>query len=394
MTYFISNSNQGAGDYMKIIILMFFGLSFILQASEVGKTFEVSKTLDFINTKTGHNLRIVKRSTSSPYYLTVMSRRGSKLKVIIRDNKSNSPYGKQEFPLSRKFFKRGVLEQPIKMLASVSQQVKMIGSLKQDKYCADCASNFSNRPLGDDILGYYGTINKHSKVKDSSLCRHFRTFVRQGVPSDALKQALTFYKSHKKLFSSKAGRRYISIADYSQNSRRKRFYLLDLVTGKVKRYQVSHGNGKQRGRYYGDPNHDGMLDRCTSPTGSRQNMTRVGFFQTLRLGNSPNHGPNKWPTLAGSRRHPLDHLKLKGLSPGVNDEAVRRHIYMHGANYNHGGVMGRSFGCPAFNYNEASMVIPKLAGGTLYYSTTRNKVCKKEMRKVLRQVPGWKSMCN
>jgi hypothetical protein len=120
-------------------------------------------------------------------------------------------------------------------------------------------------------------------------------------------------------------------------------------------------------------------------------MTRVGFFKTDRLGDSPNHNNKTWKVVGPGG---VDHLKLIGLTPGVNNEAYRRHVYMHGAWYNEGTIMGRSFGCPAFRRDDATHVLNTLKQGTLYYATTRSRVCQREMHKVLKQVPNWQKMCH
>ncbi len=91
-------------------------------------------------------------------------------------------------------------------------------------------------------------------------CQYYKNFSRLGVPQDALKQALFYFDKHKNKLS--LFKQYITIADYSKNSADKRFYLLDLKKMKVQSFKVSHGSGSVSGTKYGDPNHDGMLNRC------------------------------------------------------------------------------------------------------------------------------------
>ena len=84
---------------------------------------------------------------------------------------------------------------------------------------------------------------------------------------------------------------------------------------------------------------------------------------------------------------------MQGLTPGVNDEAFVSGVVMHGAWYNDlGSVMGRSYGCPAFQSNVAAEVLNKIKGGSLYYSYT--PICKELHQKVLEQINGWKSFCD
>ena len=172
-----------------------------------------------------------------------------------------------------------------------------------------------------------------------------------------------------------------------------------IQTGSVKKTGVSHGSGKApNGMKYGDSEHNGYVKQCTHPSGhkvahSRQNMTRVGFFKTLSFGNSLNHGPKQWPTILKKNKKTYDHMKLDGLTPGVNDDAKGNHVYMHEATYNKGFLMGRSFGCPAFRPGEGRKIMRKIHSGSLYYGYLGTNVCQKEMRKVLKQVPNWQNKC-
>lgn len=222
-----------------------------------------------------------------------------------------------------------------------------------------------------------------------SECAHYKDFLAAGVNKKALKQALFFYKQNKRRFTKQ---RYISIADYSKNSRDKRFYILDMQTGRVQKENVSHGSGSSKYGNPGDPNHDGMLDRChrsgksTNPN-SRYAMTRGGFFETENFYHS-SHNEKGWPVVAGSN---YNGLKLKGLSSGVNNEAESSGVVMHGAWYNTGAVMGRSFGCPAFRPDRAKAVLDKIYGGSLYYSYVPQ--CQTEQGIVDNEVRGWEGMC-
>lgn len=241
----------------------------------------------------------------------------------------------------------------------------------------------------------------------AGLCGLYKKFSKAGVPRDALKQALSFYAANQSKFSNK---KYVSIADYSQSSTKKRFYLLDMTTGAVTVEKVSHGggdDGKKNGIDQGDPNHDGMLDRCRQPKifDSDKNMTRVGFFQATDYYYSSKHGGGKkkvrkngkwvwvqtkakWPQLTKN----ANGLKLKGLSP-TNKNAFNDGVVMHEAYYNRGGsaIMGRSYGCPAFVPGKGAPIMAKIRGGSMYYSYA--PVCANDMKKVLKQVPGWQTFC-
>jgi hypothetical protein len=246
------------------------------------------------------------------------------------------------------------------------------------------------------------TPTRRSPSSNSNTCRHYRSFKNSGIDEKALKQALFFYDKNKSQFS---GSRYVTVADYSKSSSTQRFYLLDMQTGAVEKKRVSHGSGaigtgryrtNSQGRrveiknYVGDPNHDGMLDRCNhgGDETNRKNMTRLGFFKTGNLDDSVNN--SSWPDLDGRGNNGM---RMSGMSRGVNDEAMSSGVVMHGANYNGAsGNMGRSYGCPAFTGAVARDVINRIKGGSLYYSYVPQ--CRGLQSKVDSQVSGWQGMCN
>ena len=251
------------------------------------------------------------------------------------------------------------------------------------------------------------------------------------VPSRALRQALNYYSQN---FKTLKNQRYISIADYSQDSTRKRFYLLDLESGTMKNFKVSHGSGaKQTSKGYikpGGSNKD--LKMCMHRDGTRTNMTRPGFFKTgglypskgscndknkksktLELWRSKSSSWAKncshqefrnrsgglkwgWPKLPDGRNNAL---KLHGLNEGINHQAYNQGVVMHGAWYNteeiqtiNSGAMGRSYGCPAFKPADNSEILPKIKGGSLYYSYLEGK-CDLDMKVINKQNSGWEEFC-
>lgn len=71
-------------------------------------------------------------------------------------------------------------------------------------------------------------------------------------------------------------------------------------------------------------------------------------------------------------------LRLEGLDPGVNDDALARAIVLHGADYvswrsvwDNGGRLGRSLGCPAVPLDEVERVITALEEGGVVYTYWR-----------------------
>ena len=216
----------------------------------------------------------------------------------------------------------------------------------------------------------------------SGVCRHYNTFLASGVPAKALNQALFYYKNNSSTFSNK----WISIADYTDNSTNRRFYMMNVETGEVRRRHVSHGSGSRNGVMQGDPNHDGNLDRC-SINGSRENMTRPGFFKVAEPYVSSSHR-DSWPSIGGS----YNGVRMDGLSGSLNNHARGAGVVMHGANYNSSAVMGRSYGCPAFRPNEASNILNTIKGGSLFYSYVGEN-CSSDQRAVDQSVSGSEGVC-
>lgn len=144
------------------------------------------------------------------------------------------------------------------------------------------------------------------------------------------------------------GRRdLLTVIDYSLPSTERRLWVLDLAQGDVLFHElVAHGSGSG----------DNHATRFSNVQDSRQ--TSLGLFLT----GGTYEGGNGYS------------LKLRGLDPGVNDNAEARYIVMHGAWYvspeharSH-GRLGRSWGCPALSQTVAPRVIDTIKGGTFLFS--------------------------
>jgi len=144
----------------------------------------------------------------------------------------------------------------------------------------------------------------------------------------------------------------ISIVDFSKASSQKRLYVLDLKNQKVLfNTYVAHGmnSGKEYAQNFSnDPSSD---------------KSSLGFYETLGTYNGE-HGYS---------------LKLEGLEKGINDNANRRNIVMHGAEYvgasmvrSH-GYIGRSWGCPAIPPALQVPIIQKIKNGTCLFIYSPDK---------------------
>ncbi|HET9040905.1 MAG TPA: murein L,D-transpeptidase catalytic domain family protein [Gemmatimonadales bacterium] len=142
----------------------------------------------------------------------------------------------------------------------------------------------------------------------------------------------------------------LTVIDYSLASRDRRLWVLDLAHARVLAHElVAHGRGSG----------DDLARRFSNRPGSLQSS--LGTFVT-------------GPVYRG--RHGLS-LRLRGLDPGLNDQAEARAIVVHGAPYvsetvaRKLGRLGRSQGCPALSPDVAARVIDLIRDGTVLFAYYR-----------------------
>lgn len=138
----------------------------------------------------------------------------------------------------------------------------------------------------------------------------------------------------------------IAIADFNQPSTKKRLYIIDLDTYELKfRTWVAHGrrSGKEMAEHFSNK--------------IESNQSSPGFYVT-RSTYQGKHGYS---------------LRLEGVERGINDNASRRAIVMHGADYVSPniipklGYIGRSQGCPAIPMELHRPVINELKDGACLF---------------------------
>ncbi|MCE6992204.1 murein L,D-transpeptidase catalytic domain family protein [Dyadobacter sp. CY323] len=134
----------------------------------------------------------------------------------------------------------------------------------------------------------------------------------------------------------------MAIADFTQSSRNKRLYVIDLIKRKVLlNTYVAHG--RNSGQEF--------AERFSNDNSSYQSS--LGFYKTLG-------------TYQG--KHGLS-LRLEGVEKGINDRALERAIVMHGADYvsesfiKNTGRLGRSLGCPAVSTTDCKKLINMMYDG-------------------------------
>jgi hypothetical protein len=144
----------------------------------------------------------------------------------------------------------------------------------------------------------------------------------------------------------------LSICDFSQSSRNKRLYIIDLVSMKllINTY-VAHGR-----------NTGGEFAKSFSNS-PESHKSSLGFYVTRS-------------TYSGS--HGLS-LKIDGVERGFNDRALKRNIVVHGSEYvgpnfiEQNPFTGRSYGCPAVPDSESAEVINSIKDGSCLFIYYPNK---------------------
>lgn len=139
----------------------------------------------------------------------------------------------------------------------------------------------------------------------------------------------------------------IAVIDYSRPSSVPRLWVFDTKEGRLLfRELVAHG--KHTG--------DNLARDFSNVEGSLQSS--LGLFRTMDTYN----GGNGYS------------MRMDGLEPGFNDQALKRSIVMHGAPYVNEstvqklGRLGRSWGCPAVREGVAHQIIDALKGGQFVFS--------------------------
>lgn len=139
---------------------------------------------------------------------------------------------------------------------------------------------------------------------------------------------------------------YFSIADFSQSSRNKRLYIIDLQEMRlfVNTY-VAHGRNS------------GKEFATSFSNRPESHKSSLGFYITGK-------------TYTGS--HGLS-LQINGIEKGINDRAWARKIVIHGARYvsdefvEENPFVGRSYGCPAVPEEERDTIINAIKEGSCLF---------------------------
>lgn len=145
------------------------------------------------------------------------------------------------------------------------------------------------------------------------------------------------YKGYFQLKASgKIKKDILTIIDFTLSSTEKRMWVIDMTKNEVI-FQTVVSHGRNSGMEYAN-------DFSNKPESYKSSL---GFYSTAE-------------TYMG--KHGLS-LRLDGLETGINDNARRRDIVIHGADYanerwaSSQGRLGRSLGCPALPFNVSKDII-------------------------------------
>jgi len=168
---------------------------------------------------------------------------------------------------------------------------------------------------------------------------------KAGLSLEVFNKAMVGYLNllHEGALSDK---KVLTIADFDVPSTQKRLWVLDLENNKLLYHSlVAHGKNS------------GWKEAGQFSNTIQSEMSSLGFYVTQG-------------TYQG--KHGLS-LKLEGMDKNFNDNASKRYVVVHGANYvsedfiNKNGFLGRSQGCPALPMDMHEKIIDTIQEQTVLY---------------------------
>ena len=167
----------------------------------------------------------------------------------------------------------------------------------------------------------------------------------EGISADLFSYAMKgyeFLRQHNRLTNTGI----ISIIDFSKSSDQKRLFVLNIETGKIL-FKTLVAHGRNSGQEFAK-----SFSNAASSFSSS-----LGFYVTSDTYNGK-HGYS---------------LRLNGCEKGFNDNAYKRAVVVHGADYvsesfiQQNGFLGRSHGCPAIPTELSKKIIDVIKDGSCLF---------------------------
>lgn len=209
------------------------------------------------------------------------------------------------------------------------------------------------------VLGHLASAQTSINMNSPTLYREVA--IKAGIKAEAYDKVSKYYA---KQFSSLRNRKYISFVDFGYPSTQERLFVLNLATGKVSKFLVTHGK-----------NSGGNVATSFSNVAESEKSS-LGLY-IVEDQYTGKHG-------ASLKLEGLEEGKLKngetipdseidGIRNGKNSNALDRKIVMHQADYasrssiagNGGQRLGRSQGCPAVSPADWKIIRPALKDGSV-----------------------------
>ena len=196
-----------------------------------------------------------------------------------------------------------------------------------------------------DIRDAENTIARSSKISAGTALYETLNLHSLGLTEEAFDYALIGYE-----YLKEAGKleneNILTIADFSLPSSQKRLFVLDMETGELL-YHTYVAHGRNSGKEY-------AKQFSNQPESFKSSL---GFYVTK-------------DTYFG--KHGFS-MRLEGKEKGINDNAMKRAIVMHSADYvdqkfiNMQGYIGRSLGCPALPKSVYKPILTKIKDGSCLF---------------------------
>jgi len=201
----------------------------------------------------------------------------------------------------------------------------------------------ANKTSAAPVVTYKTTFN--SLEAETNLLYEEMSLGELGLGKKAFEYA---YRGYKNLLSRGliARQNILSVVDFSQSSTHKRLYIIDIENREILMNTfVAHGRNSGK-------------EFATSFSNSVSSLkSSLGFFITKG-------------TYFGE--HGLS-LRIDGIERGINDNAEKRAVVIHGADYlgenylDGNSFSGRSWGCPAVPSQLSGQIIDMIKDGTVIF---------------------------